>query len=99
MSFPAALSSAPRVAAFDDDAWEDLLNFVEEKRVTGLEHGIHRREAELFDKMFRDAEVDPRSLNARLHQCGAQGMPGAFRTKGTGTRRGRSYGDGKGGAF
>lgn len=33
MSFAAALSSPPAVAAFDDDAWEDLLNFVEEKRV------------------------------------------------------------------
>src|SRR5687767_13750687 len=32
-AFPAALSSAPPVAPFDDDAWEDLLNFVEEKRV------------------------------------------------------------------
>ena len=32
-AFPAALSSAPPVGTFDDDAWEDLLNFVEEKRV------------------------------------------------------------------
>src|SRR6185436_14712359 len=24
---------APSVAAFDDDAWEDLLNFIEEKQV------------------------------------------------------------------
>jgi hypothetical protein len=32
-AFPAALSSAPPVVSFDDDAWEDLLNFVEEKRV------------------------------------------------------------------
>jgi len=32
-AFPAALSSAPPVGAFDDDAWEDLLNFVEEKQV------------------------------------------------------------------
>src|SRR5688572_22959118 len=29
----AAESNVPLVAAFDDDAWEDLLNFVEEKRV------------------------------------------------------------------
>jgi TIR domain/SIR2-like domain len=35
MALPAADStpSAPAVAAFDDDAWEDLLNFIEEKRV------------------------------------------------------------------
>src|SRR5439155_2307172 len=32
-AFPSALSPAPIVAAFDDDAWEDLLNFVEEKQV------------------------------------------------------------------
>ena len=32
-AFPAAVSSAPSVATFDDDAWEDLLNFVEEKQV------------------------------------------------------------------
>ncbi len=28
-----AESSATAVAAFDDDAWEDLLNYIEEKRV------------------------------------------------------------------
>ena len=33
MSLPAALHSSPSVAVFDDDAWEDLLNFIEEKRV------------------------------------------------------------------
>src|SRR3954471_17709589 len=32
-AFPAAISSGPPVATFDDDAWEDLLNFVEEKQV------------------------------------------------------------------
>jgi hypothetical protein len=36
MSFPAAAASAPPVATIDDDAWEDLLNFVEEKRVIWL---------------------------------------------------------------
>jgi len=33
MAFPATLPSVPPVAVFDDDAWEDLLNFVEERRV------------------------------------------------------------------
>src|SRR4051812_14147759 len=32
-AFPAAVSSAPPLASFDDDAWGDLLNFVEEKQV------------------------------------------------------------------
>jgi hypothetical protein len=32
-AFPAAVSPTPPVAVFDDDAWEDLLNFVEEKQV------------------------------------------------------------------
>ena len=32
-AFPIAAPSAPPVAVFDDDAWEDLLNFVEEKQV------------------------------------------------------------------
>jgi len=32
-AFPATLPSAPPVAVFDDDAWDDLLNFVEERRV------------------------------------------------------------------
>src|SRR5436190_20434408 len=31
--FPAATPPISPVAAFDDDAWEDMLNFVEEKRV------------------------------------------------------------------
>lgn len=35
-AFPAALSSAPTVAAFDDDAWQDLLDFVEKKPVNGM---------------------------------------------------------------
>ena len=35
-AFPVAISSTPPVAAFDDDAWEDLLNFVEEKRVVPI---------------------------------------------------------------
>src|SRR5437764_1240812 len=30
---PSVVSAPPPVATFDDDAWEDLLNFVEEKRV------------------------------------------------------------------
>ena len=32
----AAESPAPSVAAFDDDAWEDLLNFIEGTRATGV---------------------------------------------------------------
>ena len=28
-----AAPPAPNLAAFDDDAWEDLLNYIEEKRV------------------------------------------------------------------
>src|SRR5687767_9736424 len=32
-AFPAAAPPTPPVACFDDDAWDDLLNFVEEKRV------------------------------------------------------------------
>src|SRR5690349_9989366 len=33
MSTASIESTAGTVAAFDDDAWEDLLNFVEERRV------------------------------------------------------------------
>ncbi len=33
MSSLTAESSVSAVAAFDDDAWEDLLNYIEEKRV------------------------------------------------------------------
>ena len=33
MSSLTAESSISAVAAFDDDAWEDLVNYIEEKRV------------------------------------------------------------------
>jgi hypothetical protein len=33
ISSPETLTLSPAVAAFDDDAWEDLLNYIEEKRV------------------------------------------------------------------
>ena len=33
MSLPSSIAPPSTVSSFDDDAWEDLLNFVEEKRV------------------------------------------------------------------
>ena len=33
MSLAAAALPKPAVVSFDDDAWEDLLNFIEEKQV------------------------------------------------------------------
>src|SRR5262245_24929616 len=35
-AFPDVFSTSPSVTAFDDDAWEDLLNFVEERRVVPI---------------------------------------------------------------
>ena len=32
-ALPATVSPVSPVAVFDDDAWEDLLNYIEEKRV------------------------------------------------------------------
>lgn len=75
MSLAAAELPKPAVVSFDDDAWEDLLNFIEEKQVIPIigpellvvqtEAGPENLYAWIARSLAARLSLDPATLPAR----------------------------------